>query len=179
MSDETASTPRRQPRSDADRTTTAAMSRSSDRTEAMERPAMDRWSPPNMLETPQEDGEYVFRWVREYVNGQPDARNVQMRLREGFVRVNIAELPESFLGAVEEDVKGDGFARTGGLILMRLPKKFAEQRRAYYRKRSMEAAFAADALQGVAGANAVQEDRGSRSLEGGEAGRMLQQLSQR
>lgn len=178
MSDE-AATPRRQPRSETERSTTAQMSRSSDRTEAMERPAMDRWSPPHMLETPPSDGEYDYRWIREYVNGQPDARNVQMRLREGFVRVNIAELPESFLGAVEEDVKGDGFARTGGLILMRLPTKFADQRRAYYRKRSNEAAYAADALQGVAGANAVQEDRGSRSLEGGEAGRMLQQLSQR
>lgn len=166
-------------RSESRRSTTARRSRAADKTEAMARPPMDQWSPPNALETPKPTPDYVFRWVREFVNGQPDTRNVQMRLREGYQRVNIAELPEDFLGAVDEDIRGDGFARTGGLILMKFPQKFAEQRRAFYGKRAAEARFAADALQGVAGANAVQEDRGSRTLSGADAGRMMQQMSQK
>lgn len=166
-----------QPRSEAARA--GGRSRAADETASMERPRMDQWAPPNALETPPDTADYVFRWVAEYVNGQPTPRNVQMRLREGYIRVNVSELPDDFLAAVDEDTKGDGFARTGGLILMRLPRKFAEQRRAYYRKRSLEASFAADALQGVAGHDYVQEDRGSRSLEGADAGRILQQMSQR
>lgn len=140
---------------------------------------MDQWSPPSMLEVPPDDGEYTYRWVREYVNGQPDPRNVQMRLREGYQRVNIADLPDELITSVDEDLKGDGLARTGGLILMKLPIKFAQQRREYYKMRAQQRSLDADILQGVAGRDFVKEDRGSRSLEGADAGRMLHQLSQR
>lgn len=168
----------RQPRSDADRASTA-QSRAFDETDTMNRPFMDNWSPPNALEVPPDNADYTYRWVREYVNGQADHRNVQMRLREGYVRVNISELPDTLLSAVDEDVRGDGVARTGGLILMKLPLKFAEQRRRFYRRRAQSASQAADELQGVAGSNFVREDRGSRSIEGSDAGRFLQQMSQR
>jgi hypothetical protein len=97
--------------------------------------------------------------------------------REGWQRVNISEVPETFLMAVDENTKNDQFCRTGGLILMRLPRKFAEQRQNYYKSRRQERAFAADVLQGVAGADAVQEDRGSRNLDGAEAGRALRDMS--
>jgi hypothetical protein len=145
----------------------------------MDRPFMDQWSPPKMLEAPPDDGNFTYRWVREYNQGVADARNVQMRLREGYTRVNITDLPDELLMAVDEDTRGDGFARTGGLILMKLPLAFAEKRRAFYRNRSAAAAGAADMLQGVAGRNFVYEDRGSRAIEGSEAGRTLQQMSQR
>lgn len=169
---------RRQPRAESSRSSNMK-SRAGDQTDTMDRPFMDNWSPPSMLETPPDTPEYTFRWVREYVNGAPDNRNVQMRLREGYVRVNIADLPDELLFIVDEDERGDGFARTGGLILMKLPQKFAEQRRAYYRRRAIDAALSADVLQGVAGRDFVSEDRGSRGVEGPDAGRLMQQFSQR
>lgn len=150
-------------------------SRAMDDTKRLERQSMDYYAPPNQLRTP-EDPEYHFRWIAEHVNGQHMPRNVQMRLQEGYIRVRMDELPEDFM--VDEDLKGDGYARTGGLILMRLPVARKLQRDAYYAKRSKERANSVDELQGVAGRNAVREDRGSRSLTGAEAGRALANMSQ-
>lgn len=140
-----------------------------------ERPGMQTWSPATALETPPPKGGYVFRWIAEYVNGAHIPRNVQMALREGYERVGIAELPDDFI--VDEDTKGDGYARTGGLILMRMPEDFARQRMAYYRRRSGEALQAANELQGVAGKNAVYEDRGSRTLTGADGAAALRTMA--
>jgi hypothetical protein len=136
---------------------------------------MKMWSPATALETPPPSGGYVFRWIAEYVNGSPMARNVQQALREGYERVTISELPENFM--VDEDTKGDGYARTGGLILMRLPEDFARQRMRYYHRRSGEALQAANELQGVAGKNAVYEDRGSRTLTGADGAAALRTMA--
>lgn len=150
-------------------------SRVMDDTKRLERQSMDYYAPPNQLRTPY-DPEYHFRWIAEHVNGQHMPRNVQMRLQEGYIRVRMDELPEDFM--VDEDVKGDGYARTGGLILMRLPVSRKLQRDAYYARKSKERANSVDELQGIAGRNAVREDRGSRSLTGAEAGRALANMSQ-
>lgn len=150
-------------------------SRVMDDTKRLERQSMDYYAPPNQLRTP-DDPEYHFRWIAEHVNGQHMPRNVQMRLQEGYIRVRMDELPEDFM--VDEDVKGDGYARTGGLILMRLPDSRKLQRDAYYARKSKERANSVDELQGIAGRNAVREDRGSRSLTGAEAGRALANMSQ-
>lgn len=150
-------------------------SRVMDDTKRLERQSMDYYAPPNQLRTP-DDPEYHFRWIAEHVNGQHMPRNVQMRLQEGYIRVRMDELPEDFM--VDEDVKGDGYARTGGLILMRLPVSRKLQRDAYYARKSKERANSVDKLQGIAGRNAVREDRGSRSLTGAEAGRALANMSQ-
>lgn len=160
-------------RSDRSRTS-AAKSRAADSTAVRERPSMDHWSPSNVLEVPKSSGEYRFRWIAEYVNGQHMSRNVSSALREGYQRVNISELPEDFV--VDEDT-GDGFARVGGLILMRLPEEFAKQREEYYSNRSAESVRGANVLQGVAGNAAVAEDRGTRTLSGAEAGAALKQMS--
>ncbi len=164
-----------QKRTDRDRTRSAD-TRATDSTAALERPSMDSWSPASVLETPPATGEYRFRWVAEYINGSHVPRNVQMALREGYERVRITELPEDFL--VDED-KGDGCARTGGLILMRLPEAFALQRERHYLNRSQSAVNGANELQGLAGRDAVAEDRGTRTLEGAAAGQALQNMSQR
>lgn len=150
-------------------------SRVMDDTKRLERQSMDYYAPPNQLRTP-DDPEYHFRWIAEHVNGQHMPRNVQMRLQEGYIRVRMDELPEDFM--VDEDVKGDGYARTGGLILMRLPVSRKLQRDAYYARKSRERANSVDELQGIAGRNAVREDRGTRSLTGAEAGRALANMSQ-
>lgn len=132
-----------------------------------ERPPLDAWSPSTTLETPRPTGGFRYRWIAEYVNGTSLSNNVQRALKEGYRRVTISELPEDFV--VDEDVRGDGYARTGGLILMKFPDTFAEQRKRYYAQRSGEALQAANEMQGVAGRNAVLEDRGSASLTGQQA----------
>lgn len=151
-------------------------SRAADNTEHQERIDLDYYAPPNTLETPK-DPEHIYRWVAEYVNGQQLPHNsVQHRIREGYERVRIENLPEDFI--VDEDLRGDGFARTGGLILMRVHHRRHEARRQYFRNRSLQSLEHADELQGVAGRNAVREDRGTRSLTGSDAGRAIANMSQ-
>jgi hypothetical protein len=150
--------------------TNGKRSRAADDTRHMERQDMDFYAPPNQLEVPQAEG-FVYRWVAEYVNGAQTPRNVQMRIREGYQRVRIDELPEDFI--VDEDIKGDGVARTGGLILMRMPKPRHDARSEYYRKRSSERLHAVNEIQGIAGRNAVEEDRGTGALTGAAAQRFM------
>lgn len=150
-------------------------SRVLDDTRRLERPALDEYSPPSVLEVPKSP-DYDYRWVAEWVNGSQTPRNVQMRIREGYQRVPISALPEDFM--VDEDDKGDGWARTSGLILMRVDKAQNAKRRQFYERRSRSRLNAANELQGLAGKDAVQEDRGTRALTGAEAGAALQRMSQ-
>lgn len=159
-------------RTEGDRTS-VAKDRASEERVMMERPSIDQWSPATALETPPPTGGFSYRWIAESVNGEPTPRNVQMAIREGYVRVSITELMENhpeFIACVEEDVRGDGMARTGGLILMRMPEEFAIQRRAHYNRQSSEASRAANTLQGIAQQDQVVEDR-SRRLTGAQAAR--------
>lgn len=161
-------------RSEQDRGS-GAQSRRRDESELRERPALDAWAPPGMLELPPNDAQYVYRFIAEYTNGQYMATRLSAAKREGYEFLRIAELPEGFI--VDEDVKGDGLARVGGLIMARLPRRFAEQRRAYYSQRAAERLAGADELQGVAGANAVRENRGTRTLDGRAAGEALASMA--
>lgn len=148
--------------------------RAHDDTARLERQSLDYYAPPGQLEVPQ-SGEYHYRWIAEHVNGTHMPKQVQDRLREGYQRVMIDQLPEDFL--VDEDRFRDGCARQSGLILMRIPKAKQEARVAYWQNLSRSRVDAADTLQGVAGRDFVKEDRGSRSLTGAEAGRMLKSMS--
>ena len=152
-------------------------SRETDDTSYWERANMQSWAPSSQLELPPNDEQYVFRWVAEYVNGNLMTNRLTKAKREGWQFVLIDDLPEGFV--VDEDIKGDGIARVGGLIMARLPRKFAEQRRAHYARRSAEALDGANQLQGIAGKNAVKEDRGTRSLDGPAAGNALRDMAQK
>jgi hypothetical protein len=136
-----------------------------DRAVESERPPLDMWSPSTALETPPDAGGYRYRWVREMVNGTPDNRNVQGYIREKWERVRIADLDEYWQAGCEEDERGDGYARTGGLILMKTPLEYVAQREAHYRARSQSAVGAANELQGLAARDSFEEDR-SRGLTG-------------
>lgn len=166
-----------QPRGEQDRHG-GSRERAYDRREVDERMSIDAWSPANVLQTPPDSGDYRYRWVTEYVNGVGTPSNVQRRLREKYERVKITDLPEGFI--VDED-RGDGFARTGGLVLMRRAMRFEEQRRAHYQQLTTKAARSADQLQGVEGMPlpSVAEDRGSRSLTGSAASGFLRESSGR
>jgi hypothetical protein len=162
-------------RSDADRAP-GARSRAQDDSRLGSRPPIDQWSPAHQLETPR-DPRFEFRWMAEYVNGGALPRNIHMRMREGWERVRITELPEDFL-LYDVDDRGDGFARYGGLLLMRLAVELYWQRQAYYRGRSADRLRSANQLQGVAGRDAVEEDRGTRTLMGEDSARALRQMVQ-
>lgn len=150
-------------------------SRAHDDTAHMERLPMDFYAPPGQLEVPKSQ-QYYYRWIAESVNGMATPTNVQKRIREGFERVKMQDLPEDFI--VDEDHRGDGFARNSGLILMRIPhqKKAAIDR--YYLKKSAERLAGADELQGIAKRDYVREDRGSRTLSGRDAQDVLSAMSQ-
>lgn len=153
-----------------------AKSRVHDETQqVLEREPLDHWSPPTAMSLPPSDSSFVYRWITEYVNGAAVTKRVQDAIREGYRPVHIADLPEGFI--VDEDTKGDGIARMGGLIMMKLPRKFAEQRRAYYERRTAESLSGADELQGIAGRDYTREDRGTRSLDGQAAGNALRNMA--
>ena len=155
--------------------TRAADSRDVDNTSNRERPPMDAWAPSTMITQIPDVGGYRHKWVRENVNGTEDPRNIQMHIAEGYERVKAENLPEG--AYCEEDTKGDGCARWGGLLLMRLPIEFANQRQQHYLDQSQKASDAVDVLQGVAGKDAVREDRGTRSFEGADAAQQLATMS--
>ena len=126
---------------------------------------MDVYSPPNALEVPPARDGYRHRWVAESVNGTPLTSNVQRALREGYVRVLISDLPEDFI--VDEDIKGDGVARHGGLMLMKISDEKAKARQRYYRQKTLDGQQASNTLQGIPHRDAVVED-GSKRLTGAE-----------
>jgi hypothetical protein len=145
-------------------------SRAADDTSHQERADMDFYAPPNQLEVPVSK-DFTYRWVAEYVNGGQTPRNVQMRIREGYERVRMDSLPEDFI--VDEDLRGDGYARTGGLLLMRVSTARHTARNNYYRNRSEQRLDAVNEVQGIAGRNAVKEDRGTGTLTGEAARRFM------
>lgn len=170
---ESAAPKRARPR-EADRSS-QSLSRMADESEHLEREDLDHWAPPSALTLPMDDDMYVYRWVAEYVNGQYTPQRLNKAKREGYTFVRIDELPEGYF--VDEDSKGDGLARMGGLIMAKMPRKFARQRQAYYARRSSEALTGANQMQGVAGKDSVEENRGTRSLDGRAAGDALRSMA--
>lgn len=155
--------------------TSGSKTRVADETARLERDDMDVWAPPSMLTLPPNDDQWVYRWVSEYVNGSFMAQRLNNAKRDGYEFVRIDELPEGFI--VDEDMKGDGLARVGGLIMARMPRRKAEMRKRYYERRSQEMLNGANQLQGVAGKDAFEENRGTRSLDGRAAGEALRSMS--
>lgn len=151
----------------------ASQDRALDDTKLMERPSIDQWSPSTALETPPPTGGYRYRWIAEAVNGEATTRSVQQAIREKYSRVTLTELHENHPDfIVDEDLRGDGFARTGGLILMKIPEEIARQREMYYLNRSREGYKAANTLQGINQRDQVVVDN-SRTLEGAQAARRV------
>ena len=169
-------TPAPRDRNDVQARAGADRSREVDETSYWERANMDSWKPSSQLELPPNDTQYVYRWIAEFVNGNRMTNRLTKAKREGWQFVNVDELPEGFI--VDEDTTGDGLARVGGLVMARLPRQAALARKAHYARRSAEALDGANILQGIAGNNAVKEDRGTRSLDGSAAGDALRSMAQ-
>lgn len=131
-----------------------------------ERPPLDKWSPPRLLEFPQPIPGYRYRWIAEYVRGEYQPRSLQAAHRDGYRPVYSDQIEESFFHENSED----GQIRSGGLILMIIPDDFAEQRKVYYTDRSDSSLRSANELQGLNTRTmpTVVEDN-SRTLEGAAA----------
>ena len=170
-----APTPSPRERTDEQARAGAARSRETDDTSYWERADMDSWKPSSQLELPENDAQYVYRWIAEYVNGNLMTNRLTKATREGWQFVRVDDLPEGFI--VDEDTKGDGLARVGGLVMARLPRRAAQARQRYYARVSAQALDGADQLQGIAGKHAVKEDRGTRSLDGSAAGDALRSMA--
>lgn len=163
-----------QKRSESDRAP-GAKSRSKDDTRMQDRPETYQYSPSAQLTVPI-DPDYVYRWCAEYVNGEYRAATIQRHMQDGYVRVLMEQLPEDFL--LFDPTDKENATRYGGLILMRVPRFKHEARRNYYEKQSKERLSAANELQGIAGRDSVEEDRGTRTLTGEDAARALHAMNQ-
>jgi hypothetical protein len=99
--------------------------------EKAERPK--QWRPASLLPEPIKEEGYDYRWVRTSINGSADDRNVLKAMQEGWESVAIEEQPELQLLAGREGRYKDKI-EVGGLLLMKTPKEFVEQRNAHVQK---------------------------------------------
>lgn len=139
-----------------------------------ERPKMTQWQPANMLSMPQFEGDGVGRWIAEYAGGEYLDRSVDSAFEEGYEPVMEDTLVRNRFGRKSND----GCVRSGGLILMKMPREFAQQRRAYYAEQSAMGKRSVDRLQGVESDNRIPSfsNDQSRVLGGLE---LLQSISER
>jgi hypothetical protein len=108
--------------------TSNKLARELDTREKAERPK--QWRPASLLPEPIKEEGYEYRWVRTSINGQSDDRNVLKAMQEGWEAVAMEEQSELQLLASREGRYKDKI-EVGGLLLMKTPKEFVEQRNAY------------------------------------------------
>lgn len=103
------------------------------------------WTQPDLLPMPEDDPEWVFRWVRTSTYGQSDNRNVSMRFREGWEPVKSEDYPElQIVNDVSSEWGDKGCIEVGGLLLCKAPRKLMEERRAHYEKMAEQQMTAID-----------------------------------
>jgi hypothetical protein len=108
-------------------------SRDADTRETAARPKS--WAPPSILPEINHEEGYAYRYVRVSTMGTPDVNNISSKFREGWEPVKASDHPEAFTMADPNSRFKDGI-ETGGLLLCKMPKEFAEQRDAYYRNKT-------------------------------------------
>jgi hypothetical protein len=97
-----------------------------------------QWVPPSLIpEIPEQfkDPNYTYRWVRVYNNGEIDNKNVSSKMREGYEPVKAEEVPSMRFHTVTQG-PFEGAIEMGGLLLCKLHKSLAAQRRTYYKNRN-------------------------------------------
>lgn len=119
-----------EPETEQDRTPRAADTR-----EAEEAPDYT-WTAPELLPEPEKRSGWVHRWVRTSIRGEDDARNVSMRMREGWEPCEAKDYPEMIsLVDRERGWGAKGCIEVGGLLLCRAPEeKMAARDRAHHQK---------------------------------------------
>jgi len=102
-----------------------------------------QWAPAALLPEIAKEPGWAHRWVRTSMAGQADAQNVSSKMREGWEPVKLSEHPEAHLYTNTESKFTDSI-EIGGLILMKTPEEFVEQRAAYYSKQTQSQTDAID-----------------------------------
>lgn len=106
-------------------------SREADTRETNER--VQAWKPPEVLPSVADpDPDYSYRWIRIATGGETDARNVSLKLREGWEPVKAADHPEIFVDSNNESERFKDNIVMGGLMLCKAPREMTDQRNAYY-----------------------------------------------
>lgn len=108
-------------------------------TRAASAPQEDEWSPPALLPNPPKHPDWVHRWVRTAILGQPDQQNVSTRFREGW---EVAPADDPLYADFQHfaDSKSPwhqkGVIEVGGLMLCRAPRSKMAARDRYYAKQA-------------------------------------------
>jgi len=94
-----------------------------------------QWQPASSLPPPNKEPGYAYRWIRVSTLGQPDARNVSAKFREGWEPVRIEEQPQ-FKFLVDPSSRFKDNIEVQGLLLCKTPEEFVEQRSEYFQRKN-------------------------------------------
>ena len=102
-----------------------------------------QWMPPELLPEPDKEPGYAYRWVCASILGEPNARNLSSKFREGWEPIRLEEQPK-FQLLIDPNSRFKDLIEVGGLLLCKCPLELVEQRNAYYAKQSQEQIDAVD-----------------------------------
>ena len=91
-----------------------------------------KWTPPEVLPSPNPEEGYQFRWIRVASLGQVDATNLSSKIREGWTPVKASDHPEITLVAIEYERFKDNVV-IGGLMLCKAPQEMVDERNEHYK----------------------------------------------
>ena len=95
------------------------------------------WKPPSQLDAPPCPDGYKQRWLRHRVNGADDTKNINAKIREGWVLVRSDEYTGSEYSAYNGNIKAyEGVIGVGDLLLARIPEEIVAQRDAHYKAKT-------------------------------------------
>ena len=120
---------------------TNRITREVDTREFSERPK--QWMPPELLPEPDKQPGYKYRWIRVLLQGQTDARNISMKLKEGWEPVKVEEQPQYQL-LVNGEGRWKDCVQIGDVLLCKTPEELAEQRNHHYLQQSEQQIKAVD-----------------------------------
>lgn len=104
------------------------------------------WSEPSKLPEPIHSDEFVYRWIRTSTLSQIDQTNVSTRFREGWVPVPKEDADALNLGMLVLDHKSrfPQNIEIGGLLLCKMPRHLADQRKEHYEQKARSQVQASD-----------------------------------
>ena len=117
------------------------MPRSTESRNQTQRP--QQWAPPELLPEPDKQPGYKYRWIRVSLGGQADARNISIKLREGWEPVKVEEQPQYGL-LVNGEGRWKDCVQVGDVLLCKTPEELAEQRNQHYLAQSEQQIRAVD-----------------------------------
>lgn len=89
------------------------------------------YTPPSSLPDPVPEPGFSYRWIATHIQGEANARNVSMKLREGWVPVKAEDHPELAMFAGKS-----GNVEIGGLMLCKISTEVAKARDEYYQNQA-------------------------------------------